>query len=151
MKKILVALFILAAAAGFLAPQGAEAQERLIPCGFDENNDGNLDATEACGFCDIFQLINNLIKFFLVPTINGPNNGFAIVPLIATLLFVVGGFFYLVSPTNPSLQTKAKDIMVSVVIGLAIVYSAWVVIDFLLSAFGIVSWQGFDNWWTINC
>ncbi|MBI2644343.1 MAG: hypothetical protein HYW95_02465 [Candidatus Wildermuthbacteria bacterium] len=148
MKKLLIFVALVAIAAAFV-PAPIDAQERLIPCGYDKDGDGLLKQNEQCGFCDIFVLINNIVKFFLVPT--PLNNNIPIVPLIAVLLLAFGGFLYLVSPSNPGLQSRAKSVIFAVVIGFVITYAAWLVIDFILTFFGVVQWQGFGNWWQISC
>ncbi|MDO8577298.1 MAG: hypothetical protein Q7R55_00270 [Candidatus Wildermuthbacteria bacterium] len=103
----------------------------------------------VCGFCDIFVLGTNIINFFLIPT--SSNNGFAIVPLIATLLLVWGGFSLVVAGGNPQAVSSARTVLTAVVIGLIIVYASWIFVNTMFQALGISQWAGLGNWWQIQC
>ncbi len=96
----------------------------LIPCsGID------------CELCDLFTLLANLISFLLI----------TIVPPVAALLFVFGGVKMLTAGGDAGKVNDAKKLMVSVVIGLVIVYSAHLLISALLSVLGAnVSWPDID-------
>ena len=137
----------------------------IVQCGgFNINPDGSVGSKQPdCGFCDIFKLINNIIIFFLVPS-PSVNNGFAAVPLLATLFILIGGFYILLvggSPTEIFKDTgakgnivalkKGKDIITAVVIGLLVVYIAWVVVNSLLTFLGVAEWTGLLSWWDIKC
>ena len=117
----------------------SSANAALVPCGSEGQPD--------CNFCHLFQLGHNVIDFFLAP----PPAGTGIVFILAVLFLVIGGFLFLVSPANPSLQGRARQIILAVFIGLAIIYGAWLFINLLLTSFGFGSWGGFGNWWEITC
>lgn len=119
----------------------------IVQCG-GVNVDGT--AQPACGFCDIFKLINNIVIFFLVPS-PSVNSGVAVVPLIATLLILVGGFYILIAAGRPESQKKGKDIITAVVIGLLVVYIAWIVVNSILTFLGVAQWTGLLQWWDIKC
>ncbi len=142
---ILAILFLLLSAVPLTADAG------IVQCGTQDNpatpeNEG----TPPCGFCDIFKLINNIVIFFLVPS-PAINNGFAVVPLIATLLILVGGFYILIAAGRPDIQTQGKTIITAVVIGLLVVYIAWVVVNSILTFLGVAEWTGLLSWWDIKC
>jgi len=103
-----------------------------------------------CQFCDIFKLINNIIIFFLVPS-PSVNNMVAVVPLLATLLILVGGFYILIAAGRPNLQSQGKTIITAVVIGLLVVYIAWIVVNSILTFLGVAEWTGLLSWWDIKC
>ena len=139
MRKIfpmLVILFLLFSAVPLTADAG------IVQCGTPD--------TAPCGFCDIFKLINNIVIFFLVPS-PSVNNGFAVVPLIATLLILVGGFYILIAAGRPNMQSQGKAIITAVVIGLLVVYIAWIVVMSILSFLGVAPWTGLLHWWDIEC
>jgi len=112
----------------------------IIPCG---------NATCPCTFCDIFQLINNIINFFLVPC--AVNHRIAVVPIIATLMFAGGGLYMLVSGASPEKVKKARDVLTAVVVGLVIVYASWAFLNTLFTAMKVASWGGLGTWWKIQC
>lgn len=142
LKKMKIAvLFILLGTLLFSAvPLTADAG--IVQCG--------TATTPACGFCDIFKLINNIVIFLLVPS-PSVNNMVAVVPLIATLLILVGGFYILIAAGQPERQKTGRDIITAVVIGLLVVYIAWVVVNSILTLFGVAEWTGLLQWWDIKC
>ena len=144
MRKILplfTILFLLLS----LVPLTADAG--IVQCGI-ANDKGVIE--DYCDFCDIFQLINNIVIFLLVPS-PSVNNGAAVVPLVATLLILIGGFYILIAAGRPESQKKGKDIITAVVIGLLVVYTAWVVVMSILSFLGVAPWTGLGEWWDIKC
>ena len=137
--RILFAFFIVFLAGAFLFPASSGAQG-LVPC--------QGTAADPCSVCDIFGLIHNIITFFLVPSLLNP---VPIVPVIATLLFAIGGFMLFTAAGNPSNLGKAKTIIFSTIVGLLIIYGSWAFIEMLLDALGFTSFGGFGSWWTITC
>ncbi len=145
----------------------------LVPCGgFEFDKDGNriiqaiedpvpegwqkISATEiaktepSCNFCQFFKLGENVTNFFLFPT-RDLNGGFAVVPLVAGLLFAVGGIYLLLGAGNPSFYEKGRKTLYAVVIGLVIVYAAWVFVNTFLMFLGVAEWTGLGRWWEISC
>lgn len=154
LQKMKTAIFFILIGVLIFSSIPLTADAGIVQCGFDGSKgqpiDGEIDSTEACGFCDIFKLINNIVIFFLVPS-PAVNNGFAVVPLIATLLILVGGFYILIAAGRPDMQTKGKTIITAVVTGLLIVYIAWIVINSILTFLGVAEWTGLLQWWDIKC
>lgn len=154
MKKLFV-IFFLAILVLSVIPVHGEAQ--LVPCGgcaeFDSLTGVCLAQQPNCEFCHIFVLIQNILNIFLFP----------IVPSIATLMIVIGGFFLLTGGASPGelLQgggkgdpaglKRGKSILTATVIGLIVVYGAWLFINLIFATFGAVQWQGFGEWWQIQC
>ncbi len=103
----------------------------------------------ACRLCDIFVLINTIINFFLFPT--QQNNGFAVVPILAMVFLTVGGVFLLVGGGNAKLLSQGRTILTATIVGLIIVYAAWLFVEFLMQSIGVASWTGLGKWWQISC
>ncbi|MBI1971521.1 MAG: hypothetical protein HYS52_01575 [Candidatus Wildermuthbacteria bacterium] len=95
----------------------------------------------ACDFCDLFALAANIINFVLG----------TIVPPVAALLVVMGGFYLLTSGGDPQKQTRGKTILTAVVIGLIIVYAGWLLINTIFQSIGVAEWAGVGKWWRIEC
>ena len=103
---------------------GNNGSSGLVPCsGID------------CSLCDIFTLLANVIAFMLI----------TVVPLAATLLFMWGGVKFLTAGGDAGKVNDARKLMVSVVIGIVIVYSAHMLISAFLSVMGAdVNWPNID-------
>ncbi|MDO8743122.1 MAG: pilin [Candidatus Azambacteria bacterium] len=122
--------------------------EGLIPCG--KSKDKPLEPGESeevrnpCQFCHFFVMFKAILDFAL-----------KLVIMIAVLMFVYGGFLYLTGGSNPGQMQTAKEVLRSTVIGLIIIFAAWVIINtvfifFGLSSFGL-SLTGPGKWFIINC
>ncbi len=96
----------------------ASADEKLVPC----------DGPE-CGFCDVASLTNKVALFIV-----------GIVTLLAILLFVYAGFLLVTSVGRQEQMTKAKSIFRNVLIGFAIVFGAWLIVDAVMR--GLLTDQG---------
>jgi len=120
----------------------APAGSGLVPCGDTPAN--------PCTLCHLFELVNNIIIFFLIP--NGSiNNLLPLVPILASLLIAIGGFFMLTSAANPQGLQRGRTIIFAVVVGVLITYGSWLFIGLLFQAFGVVSFQGGLPWNQIQC
>jgi hypothetical protein len=144
MKK-LFPLFAIAFLALALLPFGTNAAG-LIPCGYDANNNGKIDPGEQCGLCHIFALGGNIINFFLIPDTSGPNKGFAIVPIVATLLILVGGFLLITAGGDPARLKKASAVLTAVTVGLIIIYASGLLLGTLFTAIGVNPDFNFKSW-----
>ena len=125
----------------------ANAQGLAPACGYDGARgtiaDGKYESRiEGCKLCDFFVLGNNILKFLFL----------TLVPIGAVIMFVVGGFMFLVSAGNPASLQRGKDILTTTLKGLVIVYAAWLIVDFFFVALGVTIWSGpSQGWFTINC
>ncbi len=79
-----------------------------------------------CGWVHFEKMIGNIIGFIL----------FTIVPVIAGLMFTIGGIVLLCAGGNPQLQGLGKKIMLTTIIGMVIVFGAYAIIKFILIAIG---------------
>jgi hypothetical protein len=144
---ILVLFSLLTPALAFATdvPQG------LVSCGNDINHNGILDPGETCQLCDLFQIVNNLINWVLL----------VIIPIVAPIFLVIGGIYLLIARGDPGMFTRGKDILQAAIVGLIIIYTAWVLLSTVLTFLGISSWTGLsddpstldvvEGWWHIKC
>lgn len=106
--------------------------EGLVPCG---------TTCCPCQLCDIFVMIDKILDFFFL----------SLIPPLAILLTVIAGAYFLLAGSNPAQMEKGKEVLKSVVIGLIIIYGAWLFISFFLTMIGVASWTGLESWFEINC
>ncbi len=112
--------------------------EGLVPCGTPGC---------PCTFCDFFVMFDRIVDFILFKT----------VPILAALMIAIGGFMYIVafaSPTSggPETLSKAKTLFKSVLIGLILVYAAWLIVNTFFWVIGVNTWTGLkEGWWSIEC
>ncbi|MDP4007422.1 MAG: hypothetical protein Q8P55_02410 [bacterium] len=127
MKRILsIAILALILLPFLVGAQG------LVPCGEEGN---------PCQLCDLFGLINNILNWVL----------FIFVPIVAPIFIVIGGLYMLVARDNPGTLTTGKNVLTAAVIGLIIIYTAWVLLNTVLTSLGVASWTGLGTWWQIEC
>ncbi|OGZ62525.1 MAG: hypothetical protein A3C58_01915 [Candidatus Staskawiczbacteria bacterium RIFCSPHIGHO2_02_FULL_34_10] len=96
----------------------------LVPCG----NAVNASSGPACR-CELthlFVLIVNVYNFIIL---------YIATPL-AGLLIVIGGVLLLVSAGNPGLASMAKRIIWGAIIGVLLIFGAWLIINIVLQAIG---------------
>lgn len=74
-----------------------------------------------CGFNGVLEIIRNLM-----------NLGISLAVVVATIIIAWAGFLYIASSTNPESRSKANKMLLSAVIGLMIVLSAWLIVDFVM-------------------
>jgi len=70
-------------------------------------------------------------------------------PIIAGLMLTLGGFYFLIAGPSPEKVRDAKAIITAAVIGLVIIFVAWIFLNSFLSYIGLANWTG--KWWKINC
>lgn len=152
MKKILLIivlgnflLFPITILAGtYLMEDGTEVIFKgLVPCGKFQAGEGESpQVTMSCQFCHIFVLFKNIIDFLLS----------VIVPPLAILMVVIGGFTYMFAGGNPKLIIQAKSILQSTGIALLIIYGAWAIVNTFLWMIGVNDWTGLtEGWFIIDC
>jgi type IV secretory pathway VirB2 component (pilin) len=133
-NKKLVSEFFLVFALLFLAGQAlAICTGPLVPCGQEGN---------PCQFCHLFVLFDNIIKFVLT----------CFAPIVAVLMIVIAGLLFIFSSGRPEIFAQAKSIITAVVIGLVIIFIAWLLVNLFFSVIGVESWTGLQSgWFKINC
>ena len=55
---------------------------------------------------------------------------------LAVIALIVGGIFIMISAGNPNLLGNGKKILYAAIIGLALVWGSWLIIDFILHTIG---------------
>jgi len=91
-----------------------------------------------CGFGGVLQIIQNLMNF-----------GIGIAILVATIIIAWGGFLYIMSSANPESRSKANKMLINAAIGLFIVLSAWLIVDFVMKSLYDGETSRFGPWNTI--
>ncbi|MDI6603006.1 MAG: pilin [Patescibacteria group bacterium] len=98
-----------------------------------------------CQFCHLFVLFKNIVDFLL----------FEIVPLLAILMIVIAGAMYILAYLevvgDPKWISQAKSLIWSVVIGLILIYGAWLIVNLFFQIIGVEQWTGLGTWWEIKC
>ena len=149
MKRISLAILL-----GFLLLPLLVSAQGLVPCGgcaeFDPDTGQCLVQQSACKLCHLFQLVNNILNWIL----------FTLIPIIAPIFVVIGGIYLLIARGDPGMFSKGKSVLTAAVIGLIIVYTAWVVLMTILNFLGVAPWTGLadnpltpekEGWWQIQC
>lgn len=75
----------------------------------------------ACGFGGVLAIIQNLFNLVI-----------GLAAIIATLIIVWAGGLYIMSPTNPEMRSQANHMLINAFIGILIVLSAWLIVDFVM-------------------
>jgi len=109
-------------------------QAALVPCGGE--------GQPACQLCHLFVMFDNIVRFILHD----------IVPPAAILMIVIAGIMFFFYADDPDSVNKAKSIIKSVVIGLILIYAAWIIINTFFAIIGVEHWTGLkEGWFKINC
>jgi hypothetical protein len=150
----LVVLFLPLIALGqggtYYLSNGTEVKYKgLVPCGKTAPSQGeSLEVTNPCQLCHLLVMFQGIVNFFLTK----------IVPIVAVLMIAIGGFMYVVAyfeiggAGGPTLLSKAKSLFTYTVIGLIIIYGAWLFVNLFFQAIGVAEWTGLRaGWWKINC
>jgi len=93
----------------------------IVPCG----GTGQLD----CNLCHLWELGSNIINFI----------SFNLAIPAASFLFVIAGIFFLISGGDQDKIARARTIFTNTVIGLAIIFCSWLLIDTLLKTIASTS------------
>ena len=80
----------------------------------------------SCSLNDFVRLFANVSQWIL-----------GIVGSLALLMFIYGGLMFIISSGNSEKVTKAKEIIIGAVIGLVIVFTSYMIIQFTIDALGI--------------
>ncbi|KKQ20783.1 MAG: hypothetical protein A3G45_00110 [Candidatus Staskawiczbacteria bacterium RIFCSPLOWO2_12_FULL_37_15] len=114
MKKIILFTALLSL---FLFPIFSNAAG-LVPCGNPGEN--------ACTINDFFIMLGKIFNFAIT----------MIVAPLATLMLIIGGVLILISAGNPNLAGLGKKTLYAAIIGIALAFGSWVIINFILGALG---------------
>lgn len=117
MKKLFFAIlsFLL------LTPVFASAQ--IVPCNGPD-----------CTISSFFQMLVNIFTF-LIWWIAAP---------LSVLMLTIGGVMLMISAGNPNLAGIGKKTLYAAIIGLALAFGSWLIINFIVTAMG-----GNANWFRL--
>ena len=89
-------------------------------------------ASGDCSLNDFVQFAINIVTWI-----------YGIVGSLALLYFVYGGFTFLISAGKSEEVNKGKDIIKNAVIGIIIIFTSWIIINFVLTTLG---YDGLKTW-----
>ena len=127
---VLVLGSLLAAAAPVFAAEASQCQKVgwlesakigdgvLIPCDCTDS-----DINTECDLNDVFQTIINFSQLIL-----------ALTGMVALLAFMYGGVLWIIAAGNQDLVQKGKNALIAAAIGLIVVLSSWVIVNFTINA-----------------
>jgi len=97
----------------------------LVPCGRKTDDPITTDICECypCELCHIFVLFKRIVDWVTV---------YIIIPL-AILMFVVGGVFLLTAAGDPGRISGGKKILKTTIMGLIIIFVAWVIVNTIVT------------------
>lgn len=91
----------------------------------NQDTGGLVPCTTNCGFCDLFTMVNRILKKMYLE----------IIPAITILIVVAGGYMLLTAGGKEEQAQKARSMIGNVIVGLAIMYTAWLLVHSTLSIF----------------
>ncbi|AKM77960.1 MAG: hypothetical protein UX49_C0050G0006 [Candidatus Wolfebacteria bacterium GW2011_GWC2_46_275] len=115
MKKLFFPTFLSLTLALFVSAPVVFAQSGLVKC--DESNPA------SCTLCTLFSTIKAVYDFAVQLTI-----------ILAVAYIIFGGYQMLISGANPTLYKKGQNHITQALLGLAIVLSAWFLVDMFMRA-----------------
>ena len=134
MRHIFLLIAIVIAVMVLFNPQFVYADHGLVPChGID------------CSLCDLFSLVQNVFNFVVTD----------LVPVLAIVLIIWSGFVILTAGGNPANVAKGRKMITSTVIGIVIVYTAYLAVSFVVRGLagtsGVASFSFQDNQFKVQC
>lgn len=128
--------------------------EPIVPCGWVNRcvnsvcqygvgpctDDNQCWQPPECTQCELWHLLKNLIDFILI----------AAAPILATLFFVIAGFYMMLGGANPSMLSTGKRMFKDTFIGILIVMLAWLITNTLIQSLADPEAIG-GNWWQYSC
>ena len=106
-----------------------------LPSGVEDERG---DARGTYTICDMFKLIKNIANFIVI-----------LAPVIAGLMFLIGGFIILTAGGNEGKVKQGQGMMTQALIGILLIFGAWVIVNtviLILTGKGVQQWQS-----TITC
>ncbi len=79
-----------------------------------------------CQLCHAFIMTDKAVDYVVIK----------LVPLLAVLMLVIGGVMFYFGGVKPELLTRAKTLIKGVVIGLVLIYSAYMIVNIFLMVLG---------------
>lgn len=112
----------------------------MVPCGrlADDPSTPTNDESKDCSFCHLALVANGVIDYL-----------FKIASTVALLALVFAGLLYILSAGNPSKKNAARSYVANILKGYAMVFLAFLIVDFILSAWGFLNPIGSE--WHVIC
>lgn len=104
---------------------GSPGSNSLVPCGTAAD-------PEMCTLCHLWEMAERITNFIVL---------YLATP-VAVILFVVAGIFYMTSGGNETRMNKARSIFFNALIGITVVFCAWLIVDTILTTItaGSLTW-----------
>ena len=127
-RKNNVISFCIALLAGliFFIPSNTLLADSII-----EGTSGDCQESGDCTLNDFVGLFSNYFVLIL-----------SFVGSLALIMFIYGGVVMVISSGNSEKVTQGKQILISAVIGILIVFSSYMIIQFALKSLGVVDDEG---------
>lgn len=90
----------------------------------------------SCQLCHGFVMINNAISYFLI----------YIIPPLAILMIIIGGIMFYAGGMSPKQIERGKAIIKTVLIGIALIYGAYLIVGTFLNIIGVTEYSGLSSW-----
>ncbi len=132
-KLILLACFLFTLTTALSLPLISSAQTSIIDPNTTGSNGNKPYAQGDYTLDDILAVAIGASRWIL-----------GIVGSLALIMFIYGGFTFLISAGSSDKIGQAKKIIIAAVIGLIIVFTSYLIIKFVLSSLGL-DWQGNTN------
>lgn len=134
-KQVFISsLFLLVFCFGFFSATSVFAQSGLIPkaTGKSACSESGKSADECGDYSvnDFTYLAIRISQWVL-----------GIVGSLTLLMFIYGGFTFLISAGSSEKVSQAKKIITAAVVGLIIVFGSWLIINFIFKSLGL-NWSG---------
>jgi hypothetical protein len=142
MKFFKIFLFSFAVLLTTVSPLYYVHADGLVPCTGDTQE-------TTCTICDLVVGITGIVNWFM-----------GIVFAACMLMLVVGGVMYIVSAGNPGMVTHAKAAITYALIGIIVIFTAFLLITFIMKSMSIKEDGGTDGvitglkqagTWTFDC
>lgn len=124
----------------FLALPLTPAQAGLVICGAKQDNATSYDETRECTPCLLLEQAKVILDFIVIK----------LVPILAGLLFLAGGFMILIGGATPETIGKGREMIKLTVIGVVVVYASWIIANTVIQVLA-----GDDDraksWFKLDC
>lgn len=103
----------------------------FIPCnGYEKVEDGGI----PCDFNQAIVLINNIVEFLFK----------IVLPLVVVFVVIYSGWLFLTKGSQSEARTKAKNMLLNILIGTVIALCAYLIVKTILKTLGYVAPAGLD-------
>lgn len=90
--------------------------------------------TVECDFNQVIVLINNIVEFLFK----------IVLPIMVVAAVLYSGWLFLTKGSEPATRTKAKNMMLNILIGTVVALTAYLIVKTILKMLGYVAPEGLD-------